>query len=86
MKHTFQASSSSERDSWVAALEAQSAYAKAQKETITGSEGYKSELEKLSKSFLHQVIRKQNEKLTSFSQPRRRRFGCQEVHRKQGRG
>lgn len=52
VKHTFQASSSTERDSWVAALETNSADAKAQKETIVASEGYKSELEKLSKSFL----------------------------------
>lgn len=56
MKHTFQATSTTERDSWVAALEAQAADAKAQKETITGSEGYKSELEKLSKLFLYSVI------------------------------
>ena len=51
VKHAFQASSSAERDSWVAAVEAKSADAKAQKETIVASEGYKSELEKLSKSF-----------------------------------
>lgn len=48
-KHTFQASSSSERDSWFAAFEAKAAEAKAEKETVTSSEGYKAELEKLSK-------------------------------------
>ncbi|KAL5334714.1 Pleckstrin homology domain-containing protein [Aspergillus crustosus] len=48
-KHTFQASSSTERDSWVAALESKSTEAKAEKETITSSEGYKAELEKLTK-------------------------------------
>ncbi|KKK27230.1 hypothetical protein ARAM_006959 [Aspergillus rambellii] len=48
-KYTFQASSAAERDSWIAALEAKSAEAKAEKETITSSEGYKAELEKLAK-------------------------------------
>jgi hypothetical protein len=48
-KHTFQASSTAERDSWIAALEAKSTEAKAEKDTITSSEGYKAELEKLSK-------------------------------------
>ncbi|KAJ5730034.1 uncharacterized protein N7483_004542 [Penicillium malachiteum] len=48
-KHTFQASNSTERDSWFVAIEAKSAEAKAQKETITSSEGYKAELEKLTK-------------------------------------
>ncbi|KAL4875836.1 Pleckstrin homology domain-containing protein [Aspergillus karnatakaensis] len=48
-KHTFQAANSDERDSWVAALETKSTEAKAEKETITSSEGYKAELEKLTK-------------------------------------
>ncbi|KAJ5089532.1 hypothetical protein N7532_008216 [Penicillium argentinense] len=48
-KRTFQASSAAERDSWVVALEAKAAEAKAEKETITSSEGYKAELEKLTK-------------------------------------
>ncbi|KAJ5942355.1 hypothetical protein N7516_002523 [Penicillium verrucosum] len=48
-KHTFQASSAAERDSWVVAIEAQATEAKAEKETITSSEGYKAELEKLTK-------------------------------------
>ncbi|KAL4977501.1 Pleckstrin homology domain-containing protein [Aspergillus desertorum] len=48
-KHTFQASSTAERDSWIAALESKSTEAKAEKDTITSSEGYKAELEKLSK-------------------------------------
>ncbi|KAJ5779425.1 hypothetical protein N7457_007145 [Penicillium paradoxum] len=48
-KHTFQASSAAERDSWVVAIEANATEAKAEKETITSSEGYKAELEKLTK-------------------------------------
>ncbi|KAL1857345.1 hypothetical protein Plec18170_003467 [Paecilomyces lecythidis] len=48
-KHTFQASSADERDSWIAAIEAKATEAKAEKETITASEGYKAELEKLNK-------------------------------------
>ncbi|KAK2809954.1 hypothetical protein FQN50_003368 [Emmonsiellopsis sp. PD_5] len=48
-KHTFQAASSDERASWIAALEAKAAEAKADKETITSSEGYKAELEKMTK-------------------------------------
>ncbi|KGO78520.1 hypothetical protein PITC_067870 [Penicillium italicum] len=48
-KHTFQASSAAERDSWVVAIEAQATEAKAEKETITSSESYKAELEKLTK-------------------------------------
>lgn len=55
VKHTFQAGNTSERDSWVAALETKSADAKSQKETLTGSEGYKKELEKLSKSAWYQI-------------------------------
>ncbi|RAL01036.1 uncharacterized protein BO80DRAFT_425018 [Aspergillus ibericus CBS 121593] len=47
-KHTFQAANATERDSWIAALEAKSAEAKAEKEAVTSSEGYKAELEKLS--------------------------------------
>ncbi|KAI9932903.1 hypothetical protein ASPWEDRAFT_22657 [Aspergillus wentii DTO 134E9] len=46
-KHTFQAANAGERDSWFAALEAKAAEAKAEKETIVASEGYKAELEKL---------------------------------------
>lgn len=48
-KHTFQATSAAERDSWVLALETKVAEAKAEKEAITSSEGYKAELEKLTK-------------------------------------
>jgi hypothetical protein len=48
-KHTFQASSSTDRASWIAAIEAGVAVAKAEKETITSSEAYKAELEKLGK-------------------------------------
>ncbi|KAJ9228881.1 hypothetical protein DTO169E5_9035 [Paecilomyces variotii] len=48
-KHTFQAASAEERDSWIAAVEAKATEAKAEKEAITSSEGYKAELEKLNK-------------------------------------
>jgi len=48
-RHAFQASSSIERDSWLVALEAKSTEAKAEKDTIISSEGYKTELEKLTK-------------------------------------
>ncbi|KAE8354085.1 Pleckstrin homology domain-containing protein [Aspergillus coremiiformis] len=48
-KHTFQAASAAERDSWVVAIEAKIAEAKVEKETVTSSEGYKAELEKLNK-------------------------------------
>lgn len=49
-KHTFQAANAAERDSWFVAVEAKAAAAKSEKEAITGSEGYKAEHEKLSKS------------------------------------
>ncbi|EEH41528.1 hypothetical protein PAAG_03092 [Paracoccidioides lutzii Pb01] len=48
-KHVFQAGSDDERASWIAALEAKAAEAKREKETVTSSEGYKAELEKLTK-------------------------------------
>lgn len=48
-KHVFQTTSSAERNSWIAAIEAHAAVAKAEKEAITSSEGYKAELKKLSK-------------------------------------
>ncbi|OJJ49350.1 hypothetical protein ASPZODRAFT_129788 [Penicilliopsis zonata CBS 506.65] len=60
-KHTFQASSAAERDSWYAALEAKSAEAQAEKETITGSEGYKAELEKLTKPVVAEPVQKKAE-------------------------
>ncbi|EED24301.1 conserved lysine-rich protein, putative [Talaromyces stipitatus ATCC 10500] len=48
-KHVFQATSAAERDGWVAALTTKSSEAEAEKETVTGSEGYKAELEKITK-------------------------------------
>ncbi|PGH32684.1 hypothetical protein GX50_04531 [[Emmonsia] crescens] len=48
-KHTFQAASSDERASWIAALETKAAEAKSEKEIITSGEGYKAELEKMTK-------------------------------------
>lgn len=48
-KHTFQAATAKERDSWLATLRAKIEEAKAQKEAITSSEGFKTELEKLRK-------------------------------------
>lgn len=57
-KHTFQATNTAERDSWVVALEAKATEAKAEKETITASEGYKAELEKLTKPVVPEVAKK----------------------------
>jgi hypothetical protein len=48
-KHTFVASSSDDRAGWLAALQIKVEEAKAKKDEITGGEGYKSELDKLSK-------------------------------------
>lgn len=48
-KHVFQASSSADRDAWVAALKAKSAEAKESVEAITGTDGYKEQLSTLSK-------------------------------------
>ncbi|KAJ5892560.1 hypothetical protein N7504_009251 [Penicillium tannophilum] len=61
-KHTFQASNATERDSWFVALEAKSAEAKAEKETLTSSEGYKAELEKLTKPAVVVAAKKPEEK------------------------
>ena len=41
-KHTFQANSGPERDSWIVAVESKSADAKASLDEIKNSEGYKS--------------------------------------------
>ena len=49
-KHTLQAPSKTERDGWFTAIEAKSEDAKAAHEGLVGSEGYKSQLEKFSKS------------------------------------
>ncbi|KAI7240320.1 hypothetical protein KC330_g1277 [Hortaea werneckii] len=48
-KHTLKASSDAERDGWFMSIERAMEMGKAEKETIRGSEGYKAELEKLSK-------------------------------------
>lgn len=47
-KHIFQAASTTERASWIAAIEAKSTEAKALKEGIVASEGYKSHIDKYS--------------------------------------
>lgn len=47
-KHVFQANNALERDGWLAAFDAKSAEGKAEKETIVNSEGYKTELDKMS--------------------------------------
>ncbi|GFF98112.1 hypothetical protein IFM61392_00108 [Aspergillus lentulus] len=57
-KHTFQAANAAERDSWFVALEAKAAEAKAEKETIVASEGYKAELEKLTKPVVAEPAKK----------------------------
>ncbi|KAJ5871698.1 uncharacterized protein N7529_004051 [Penicillium soppii] len=61
-KHTFQASSAAERDSWVAAIESKATEAKAEKEAIVSSEGYKAELEKLTKPAVAVAAKKPEEK------------------------
>ncbi|KAE8144155.1 Pleckstrin homology domain-containing protein [Aspergillus avenaceus] len=61
-KHTFQAASVAERDSWVAAIEAKTTEAKAEKEAITSSEGYKAELEKLNKPVTPEPTKKPADK------------------------
>ncbi|KAK2742703.1 hypothetical protein FQN57_005158 [Myotisia sp. PD_48] len=48
-RHAFNATTTAERDSWFVAVEAKSAEGKAEKEAIVGGEGYKAELEKLTK-------------------------------------
>lgn len=60
-KHTFQAGNAAERDSWVVAIEAKAAEAKAEKDNITTSEGYKAELEKLTKPAVPATIVKKIE-------------------------
>ncbi|EAW10672.1 uncharacterized protein ACLA_051440 [Aspergillus clavatus NRRL 1] len=57
-KHTFQAANAAERDSWIVALEAKAAEAKVEKDVITASEGYKAELEKLTKPVVPEVAKK----------------------------
>jgi hypothetical protein len=48
-KHTFKAKNSEERSGWVAALEKKIEEAKAMKDEIQGSEGYKKHLESFGK-------------------------------------
>lgn len=48
-KHTFQAGTTGEKAAWIAAIEAKSTQGKAEKEGIITSDGYKAELEKLTK-------------------------------------
>lgn len=46
-KHGFQAPTKAERDGWLVAIESRLADAKASREGIVGSEGYKSRIEQL---------------------------------------
>lgn len=46
-KHGFQAPTKAERDGWLVAIESRLANAKASREGLTGSEGYKSRIEHL---------------------------------------
>ena len=48
-KHTFQAKSTAERSSWVVALEKKIQEAKAMKDEIHGSEGYKKHMDSFSR-------------------------------------
>ena len=45
-KHTFQAPSRAERDSWIATIQAKASEAKSAHEGLVGSQGYKNQLEK----------------------------------------
>ena len=49
-KHTFKAANDAERDGWFHSLEKAMELGKVNKETTRDSEGYKSEMEKLSES------------------------------------
>jgi Pleckstrin homology domain len=51
-KHTFQAASNAERDSWIAAIETKTTEGKGLKEGVVGSEGFKKHIEKYSMSVL----------------------------------
>jgi len=46
-KHTFQAATHAERDSWLVAVETKAAEAKTSRDGITGSDGYKHHMENL---------------------------------------
>lgn len=46
-KHGFQAPTKAERDGWLVAIDAKSADAKTSREGLIGSEGYKSQIDKL---------------------------------------
>ncbi|KAL9029797.1 MAG: hypothetical protein Q9196_001997 [Gyalolechia fulgens] len=48
-KHAFQATSATERDGWIVALETRHSEAKTTREGVVGSEGYKSSMEKFAK-------------------------------------
>ena len=48
-KHTFQAATKAERDSWLSAIEAAAAEAKTAHESVVGSDGYKSHMSKYGK-------------------------------------
>lgn len=49
-KHGFQAPTKAERDGWLVAIESRLADAKASRDEIVGSEGYKSRIEQLGMS------------------------------------
>ena len=49
-KHVFQAASTGERSSWIVAIETKATEAKALKEGVLGSDGYKKHIEKYSTS------------------------------------
>ncbi len=49
-KHVFQAASTAERSSWIAAIEARATVGRELKESILGSEGYKKHFERYSTS------------------------------------
>ena len=48
-RHTFEAPTHAERDSWIVAIEKQITEAKASREGVVGSDGYKHHMENLGK-------------------------------------
>lgn len=54
-KHAFQAANATERDGWLVAIETRQAEAKANREGVVGSEGYKSSLEKFGRSLARMI-------------------------------
>jgi len=55
-RHVFQATSTAERSSWIAAIETKATEAKGLKEGVVGGEGYKKHLERYSTSIVFHLV------------------------------